>query len=234
VILLSTENKTLINSIDDLGIKNIIFDFDGTMHPKLFLADASKTFFKNSGEFSHLNKLLKLSKNKKSSFEEILIEYINIMKGISASSFDDFCLKHPIDYYPSLKCTIKKFKSLGLKIFLSSLTSKAIAERVKNELNLDGCTYFPYPINYFQKNKKFAQLENGINVSNLAKFKLDSCIEQGWIGASPIIMVGDSSQDDELFNFSSISIGINPTSSFPFNYIFRDLKDPWKKLINLI
>ena len=98
MILLSTENKTLINSIDDLGIKNIIFDFDGTMHPKLFLAYASKTFFKNSGEFSHLNKLLKLSKNKKSSFEEILIEYINIMKGISASYFDDFCLKHPIDY----------------------------------------------------------------------------------------------------------------------------------------
>ena len=216
-------------------VETCITDLDGTASPILILAKYAMlwaTARKNDKMLTQLKELV--DKISSQSYQTTLLEFTQIMHGTPVRTFDQFCKNAINDCYPSFEKAVKQLHELGLRIYLSSLTTEYIARIVSTRFRLDDWTCFAYPSQVSLCEPVYVALDPGDPLLlNLDLYKLRECKRKGWTNAK-FLAIGDSQQDLPLFEHSAIAIGMNPTIDYSFDLAIKNEADPWRKLLQLL
>jgi phosphoserine phosphatase len=116
------------------SVRYAIFDFDGTIYPRLFLFDLTKKIFTDQGANNKLEKLNLIAKlYKQGTFVKAYNEFIELLKGEDRNLFKANTEEMMNTTYSYARLTVEKMHDkYNIQSYLISLTSDFISEVVKD------------------------------------------------------------------------------------------------------
>lgn len=222
--------------LDVSSLDCCIFDFDGTIYPRLLLADAAAIFFKKIRDNTSLTRLKVLAEKSESQpFDVTLVEFTQLIDGIDAVGFDSICCSLLDSVYPSFGKVMETLRTFGLPCYLSSLTTKAVASAVAKKYGFVDYTFFDYPIVSSNGRSIYSALSSTSPLLlDFFNFKQHACVNKNILPSS-FLYAGDSEQDLCLFREAKISVGVNPKKELlNLDLILADKDDPWRTFLTLI
>ena len=221
-----------------------IFDFDGTIYPRLFLYDLAYNVFSVKNLSRNVDKLKKLESisnlYKEDKFKEAYLSFLDLLKLEKKQEFVQVTDKLVDNIYEYAKKTIGKLhEKYNLDIYLVSITSSFIAEIVAKKLNLEGFE----AVEFLTIKKEGEWLFDGkvqleINDPEIMKKTLLTQLFSKVGNGKKFACFVNSEDDLPIIEKASLKIGINPTkellSKSKLDLIMVDDMDPWIKFYELL
>jgi phosphoserine phosphatase len=230
------------NNLEDLDFA--IFDFDGTIYPKLFLYDLVVKVFEIKEEpirtkklkrLNHINNLY--SENK---FREAYLEFLDILRFEKKEEFVEITNKLLNNIYKYAEITVKKLhKKYDLDLYLISVTSDFVAKAVIKKLDMQGFE----AINFLTVKKDGSLFFNGssdliIDTPKVMKELLLKRLFSRIDNKKKFVCFVNSEDDLPIVERASLKVGINPTKELldksKLDMVMIDRIDPWIKFCELL
>jgi phosphoserine phosphatase len=219
------------------GLDSAIFDFDGTVYPRMFLFDLTKDIFsmeENKAKLLGLNEIAGLYK--KGDFKVAYGNFFKLLEGESREKFKRRTEDLIKDSYEYAKRTIAKLDTeYGIKSYLISLTSDFIADVVKK--NFDFKEVFSVKYSYDNSKGTFTGDSPDI-ITDPQKIKSGMLKNLETQKLGKFISFFDSEDDLSIAKYATFRVGINPRESLleeaDFDLILKDNMDPWRGFYELI
>lgn len=230
------------NSLKDLDFA--IFDFDGTIYPRLFLYDLAEKVFEIKEEPIKTEKLKRLnqinnlySENK---FREAYLEFLDILRFEKKEELVEVTNKLLDNIYKYAEIAIRRLhKKYDLDLYLISVTSSFVAEAVIKKLDMQGFE----AVNFLTVEKNGDLFFDGnsdliINTPQIMKESLLRHLFSKIDNKKKFVCFVNSEDDLPIIERASLSVGINPTKKLldksKLDRIMIDKVDPWIKFCELL
>ena len=236
------EDDLFYNNLKDLDFA--IFDFDGTIYPRLFLYDLAVRVFEVKEEPIKTEKLRRLNQINKlyseNKFREAYLEFLDILRFEKKEELVEVTDKLLDNIYKYAEITIRKLhEKYDLDLYLISVTSNFVAEAVIKKLDMQGFE----AINFLTVEENGDLFFDGnsdlvINTPQIMKESLLRRLFSKMDNKRKFVCFVNSEDDLPIVEKSSLSVGINPTKELldksRLDKIMIDKVDPWIKFCELL
>lgn len=219
-----------------------IFDFDGTIYPRLFLYDlARRIFSEDSDEERYRDKLRDLNNIVGAygyvNFKIVYSKFLDIIKGEDKAYFEKVTKDLMAGTYPYAKAVINKLQDrYNMRTYLISLTADFIAKTTKEKFGFDEV----FSVGYLTTdNGRFnGKTATKIDSAKKMKIQLFKKLNAKVRNNEEFICFFDSEDDLYIADFARLRVGVNPSgelaNSVDFDMILTGKQDPWKKFYSLV
>lgn len=226
------------------GMDYAVFDFDGTIYPKLLLFDVTKKVFEFHKEERYKEKLENLINIlnifKVGNFVEAQNEYLKLIHGEDREEFIKTAKELISGCFPFAQPAIRKLREgYKLKCYMISLTPDFIAGVIAEIFGFEKVFSVGYLHEKGENGDRFTgKIAGTVEAPHEIKSKMLSELQKYVGTGKKFICFFDSVDDLPIANAAALRIMVNPrvdlSKEIDVDWVLNDKIDPWKKFYEVI
>ncbi len=224
-------------------IDNAVFDFDGTVYPRLFVFDVTKrTFDTHAGDEKYKKKLGKLNDIATvyagGDFKGAYAMFLDLLKGEDRAEFVRNAKElMTTSSYPYAKRTIEKLRDkYGIKAFMISLTADFIGDQAREHFGFERV----FSVGYLSEHGRFTgNTSEPVEHPEEMKSRMLTELDELRGGRGKYVCFFDSGDDLPVAESAALKVGVNPKPKLLEQVTFdvalnNKEKDPWEEFYKLL